>query len=312
VINLSNISKQYGGQAILSKVSFRIGDSDRLAVVGPNGAGKSTLLKIILGDIDPDEGTLARSRADTTGYLPQEGVVHAGRSVAEEAATAFQDLLELHGRSEEIHREIEELRRGGAGASPELQALVSELGRIQHTIEHREGWSVEHKVQEVLTGLGFTLEDQNRPVEEFSGGWQMRLALAKLLLREPAVLMLDEPTNHLDMESLRWVEDYLRDYDGAVILISHDRRFLDNIADRTVELAGGRATMYRGNFSSYLRKRSAPPWSLSIGSGRKTPRPARFRAGSRCSKKWSASSSTRSREISPSVSRRRRSPAGLS
>jgi ATP-binding cassette subfamily F protein 3 len=254
VISLGNISKQYGGRQVLAGVSFRIGENDRLAVVGPNGAGKSTLLRIILGEIEPDGGIVARSRADTTGYLPQEGIAHAGRTVAEEAASAFEDLLGLHEQAENIGREIERLRAAGDEES-RLTDLAAELGRLQHGIEHREGWNIEYKVREVLTGLGFPLPDQDRPVEEFSGGWQMRVALAKLLLREPAVLMLDEPTNHLDLESLRWVEDYLKNYDGAVVLISHDRRFLDNVTARTVEIAGGKAAVYNGNFSAYLRER---------------------------------------------------------
>jgi len=255
MINLNRISKQYGGAHILRDVSLRIGDGERLAVVGPNGAGKSTLMKIILGVVEPDSGEMQRSRSHTAGYLPQDGVIHTGRTLAQEAATAFDDLLELHARAEGIHEEIDRLASEGEGESLQVQELVEELGRIQHHLEHREGWSIEGKVREILCGLGFKANDLDRGTSEFSGGWQMRLALGKLLLREPTVLMLDEPTNHLDMESLEWVEEYLGGYEGSVVLISHDRRFLDTVAKRTVEIVRGRLTEYRGNYSYYLREK---------------------------------------------------------
>jgi ATP-binding cassette subfamily F protein 3 len=255
VIDLSRISKQFGGEYLFRDLSLRIGDGERLAVVGANGAGKSTLMKIILGEVEPDGGEISRSRSHSAGYLPQDGIVHAGRTVADEAATAFDDLLELHGRAGDIHREIDALAAAGGESSPELQTLVEELGKIQHHLEHREGWSIEAKVKEILLGLGFRHRDLERSTDQFSGGWQMRLALAKLLLREPAILMLDEPTNHLDIESLQWVEEYLGGYEGSVVLISHDRRFLDNLAERTVELSLGRLAEYRGNYSYFLKEK---------------------------------------------------------
>jgi ATP-binding cassette subfamily F protein 3 len=227
-----------------------------VAVVGPNGAGKSTLMKVILGLVEPDAGEIVRSRSHTAGYLPQDGVTHAGRTLVAETSTAFDDLLAMHARAEGIGREIDALAAAGRGDSPELHELVDELGRIQHHLEHREGWSIEAKVEEVLRGLGFRAADLGRRTEEFSGGWQMRIALAKLLLREPTILMLDEPTNHLDIESLQWIEEYLRGYDGSVLLISHDRRFLDNLARRTIEVAGGKASEYRGNYSYYLKEKA--------------------------------------------------------
>jgi ATP-binding cassette subfamily F protein 3 len=253
MIHLSHISKQFAGVEVLRDISLRIGEGERVAVVGRNGAGKSTLMKIILGVLRPDAGEINRSRSHTAGYLPQGGVVHGGRSVADEAATAFDDLLEMQRRAERIHREINALRDEGGGRAAEIEELAEELGKIQHHLEHREGWSIESKVEEVLLGLGFQMRDMERRAEEFSGGWQMRLALAKLLLREPTVLMLDEPTNHLDVSSLEWLEGYLRAYDGSIILVSHDSRFLDNLALRTVELSRGSATEYKGNFSAYLR-----------------------------------------------------------
>src|SRR5512139_2820489 len=249
MITLNHIDKQYGGEYLFRDLSLRIG------IVGPNGAGKSTLLKIILGIVDPDAGEIVRSRAHTAGYLPQEEIAHAGKALVDETATAFDDLLAMHARADEIAREIDALAAAGRGDSPEVHDLVEELGKIQHHLEHREGWSIEAKVEEVLFGLGFKPSDMRRDTAEFSGGWQMRIALAKLLLREPTILMLDEPTNHLDIESLTWLEEYLKGYDGSVVVISHDRRFLDNLTRRTIEIASGKASEYKGNYSYYLKER---------------------------------------------------------
>src|SRR5512139_3671806 len=241
MITLNHIDKQYGGEYLFRDLSLRIG------IVGPNGAGKSTLLKIILGLVDPDAGEIIRSRSHTAGYLPQEGIAHAGKTLADETATAFDDLLAMHARAEEIAREIDALAAAGRGDSAAVLDLVDELGKIQHHLEHREGWSIGAKVEEVLLGLGFKSADLQRDTAEFSGGWQMRIALAKLLLREP--------TNHLDIESLTWLEEYLKAYDGSVVVISHDRRFLDNLTRRTIEIAGGKAGEYKGNYSYYLKER---------------------------------------------------------
>ncbi len=255
MISLNAISKQYGGEYLFRNVSLRIGDRDRVAIVGSNGAGKSTLMKIIMGFIEADSGDIAQSRSNTVGYLPQDGVHHEGRSLYDEAATAFDDILALHDRVDEIARAISRLSDEGHTDSDELHALVGELGDVQHQLEHREGWNIESKVTQVLMGLGFREKDLPRMTEEFSGGWQMRIALAKLLLREPTILLLDEPTNHLDIEALEWLETYLQGYEGSVVLISHDRRFLDNLVTRTVEVSMGKVTEYSGNYSFYLEEK---------------------------------------------------------
>ncbi|HEY5998821.1 MAG TPA: ABC-F family ATP-binding cassette domain-containing protein, partial [bacterium] len=254
-MTLNHVDKQYGGEYLFRDLSLRIGDDERIAVVGPNGAGKSTLMKIILGLVEPDAGEIVRSRSHTAGYLPQEGIAHAGKALADEVATAFDDLLAMHARADEIAGEIDALAAAGRGDSPQVHDLVEELGKIQHHLEHREGWSIHSKVEEVLLGLGFRPADMGRDTAEFSGGWQMRIALAKLLLREPTILMLDEPTNHLDIESLTWLEEYLKGYDGSVVVISHDRRFLDTLTRRTIEIANGKMGEYRGNYSYYLKER---------------------------------------------------------
>ncbi|TFG93004.1 MAG: ABC transporter ATP-binding protein [Syntrophobacterales bacterium] len=256
MISLQYISKQFNGRYLFRDLSLQIENGNRIAFVGRNGTGKSTLMKIILGEIDSDTGKIIRSRFNSIGYLPQDSVYHTGRTLFEEAATAFDDLNRLHERVGEIGNEIETLTAHGGSNAPGLQELVNEMGRAQSILEHREGYSIEIKVQQVLSGLGFHEKDLSRMTEEFSGGWQMRIALAKLLLREPAVLMLDEPTNHLDIESLEWIEGYLNSYQGSLVLVSHDSRFLDHLVDKVIEISMGKATEYTGNYSSYLTQQA--------------------------------------------------------
>ncbi len=252
MISLTNISKQYGGKYLFNGISMRFGDRERVAIVGSNGAGKTTLLKILIGAVDTDSGEIARSRGTTVGYLPQEGVYHSGNTVYDEAATAFDDLVVLHDRVDDITHGINALTTRGITDSPELHDLVDELGEIQHTLEHREGYNIESKVEQVLSGLGFRERDLRRLTDEFSSGWQMRIALAKLLLQEPSILLLDEPTNHLDIEALEWLEQYLQNYEGTLILISHDRRFLDTVVNRTIEVSLGKIAEYSGNYSFFI------------------------------------------------------------
>ncbi|MDD5724224.1 MAG: ABC-F family ATP-binding cassette domain-containing protein [Syntrophales bacterium] len=256
MISLQNISKQYSGRYLFRDLSLRIEDGTRIAFVGRNGTGKSTLMKIILGEIDSDTGKIVRSRFNSVGYLPQDSVYHAGRTLFAETATAFDDLNRLHERVREIGNEVEAMTVHGGGDAPGLQDLMNEMGQAQSILEHREGYSIETKVKQVLSGLGFHEKDLPRMTEEFSGGWQMRIALAKLLLQEPTILMLDEPTNHLDIESLEWIEGYLKASQGSLVLVSHDSRFLDNLVDRVIEISMGKATEYTGNYSSYLTQKA--------------------------------------------------------
>ncbi len=252
MIALNNLSKQYGGEYLFRDVSVRIGDRDRVAIVGSNGAGKSTLMKVMMGIIEPDSGEITQSRSNTVGYLPQDGVHHRGRTLMGEAETAFDDIIALHDRMDEISRAINRLSDAGHTDSPELHELVEELGEVQHHLEHREGWNIQTRIAQVLAGLGFRDHDFHRMTDEFSGGWQMRIALAKLLLQEPTILLLDEPTNHLDLDALEWLEEYLGGYEGSIVLVSHDRRFLDNLVTRTIEVSLGRVTEYSGNYSFYI------------------------------------------------------------
>ncbi|MBN2538515.1 MAG: ABC-F family ATP-binding cassette domain-containing protein [Deltaproteobacteria bacterium] len=252
MISLQTISKQYSGKYLFRDLSLHIEDGNRIAFVGRNGTGKSTLMKIILGEVETDSGKIVQSRFNSVGYLPQDSVYHTGRTLFEEAATAFDDLNRLHERIREIGNEISGITSMGGGNSPRLQARIDEMGQAQSILEHRGGYNIEIRVKQILSGLGFNAKDMSRMTEEFSGGWQMRIALAKLLLREPTILLLDEPTNHLDMESLEWVEGYLKSYRGSIVLVSHDSRFLDNLVDRVIEISMGKATEYTGDYSSYL------------------------------------------------------------
>lgn len=212
-------------------------------------------MKIIIGEVEPDSGSVARSRLSTAGYLPQDGVFHKGKTLYKEVETVFGELIFLRDRIEEISREISVHTSRDNRESLKIEELVEELGTVQHILEHREGYNTETKIKQILSGLGFKENDFNRMTEEFSGGWQMRIELAKLLLREPTILLLDEPTNHLDIESLEWLENYLMSYGGSIVLVSHDSRFLDNLAVRVVEISMGRVTEYTGSFSSYVEQK---------------------------------------------------------
>ena len=255
MISLQNISKQFGEQILFKNVSVHIGDGDRIAVVGPNGAGKSTLMKIIVEQIDPDEGTLSLSRFTTAGYLPQDNIYNKDRTLFDEVAAVFDDVNHLHKKIRALSEEMQTRSAGGNCDSAEFHELVDELGKAQTLLEHRQGYTVDAKIKRILSGLGFREHDLGRMTEEFSGGWQMRIELAKLLLQEPTVLLLDEPTNHLDIESLQWLETYLQAYRGSVVLVSHDSRFLDALVRRVIEISRGQATTYTGNFSSYCKQK---------------------------------------------------------
>ena len=255
MIQLEALSKQYFGKTLFRNVSLRLGDRERIALVGPNGAGKSTMMKIIAGLVEADAGRVSLSRSESTGYLPQDGVYHRGRTLLEETASVFSDLEALQDRGSLLGREIAALSETLGPDHDAVARKLRELGNIQGILEHRDAYSLETRIRQILSGLGFRETDFHRMAEEFSGGWQMRIELAKLLLREPTVLLLDEPTNHLDMDSLEWLETYLKSYEGAMILVSHDSRFLDNLVERVVEISLGEASVYTGNYSSFLEQR---------------------------------------------------------
>jgi ATP-binding cassette subfamily F protein 3 len=253
VIQLSSLSKSFGGRVLLDSVSWQIDDGDRVGLAGPNGAGKTTLLKMMAGLEEPDSGLITKPAGLTIGYLPQDGLVHSGRTLIEEAGMAFKPLLDMRAEIAAI-----EDRLGDEHADDdEHGAMLSRYSDLQEEFRRLEGYSIDLKITTVLRGLGFTPGDLDRPCETFSGGWQMRIALAKLLLGRPGLLLLDEPTNHLDLEARNWLEEYLSAYPHAVILVSHDRFFLDAVVTRITEIGMRTLTDYVGNYSAYLTEREA-------------------------------------------------------
>lgn len=246
IMQIEHVSKSFGGRVLFSDVNFRIEAHDRLALVGPNGAGKTTLLNIITGNEDADEGQIVFARGAQAGYLEQEAIEMEDRSIFEEVISSQSEVLEAERRLQQLEESL--------GDNPTPEALKA-CGRARDVYESLGGYVLESQVRSVMFGLGFKEEDMFRSTNEFSGGWQMRIALAKLLIRKPDVLLLDEPTNHLDLESVKWLEGFLRGYEGAVVVVSHDRAFMDNMVDRVAEIDGGRLQLYKGNYSSYLRQR---------------------------------------------------------
>jgi ATP-binding cassette subfamily F protein 3 len=253
MLSLDSISISYGEKVLFEDASARVNARDRVGLVGANGAGKTTLLRIIMGETEPDSGHVEKAGYATLGYLPQETLVSSARTVFDEAASAFEDVHDLQRRLEEADARL-------AAMSPEDTAYGDTLeiiGEIEHRLQDMEAEKMKARVEKVLLGLGFSMDDMGRGCGEFSGGWQMRIALARLLLREPSLLLLDEPTNHLDLDSLRWLEKYLLAYEGAIVLISHDRAFLDALSTRIFHLSHGRIDSYTGNYSSFEAQAAA-------------------------------------------------------
>ena len=249
MISVNNLSVQFTGTELFRNVTFNIADHDRVGLVGMNGAGKSTLLKILCGWQEPESGTLVIANGQTVGYLPQEMVPDAVGTVIEEALTAFSQLDELEREQERLTAEIAERTDYESDA---YTRLLERHNDITERLSMMGGGRRREAAEKVLLGLGFRHEDFDRPVAVFSGGWQMRVELAKLLLRHPDFLLLDEPTNHLDIVSIQWLESYLQGYSGAVVLVSHDRTFLDNITKRTIEITAGRIYDYKCPYSEYV------------------------------------------------------------
>lgn len=254
MLSVANISIQFGAKKLFNDVSFIVNPRDRIGLVGSNGTGKSTLLKIINGFIEPDNGAIARSKHTSIDYLPQDGISYSGKTLYDEVYSGVSDIASV---KEEIDEINEEMTRIEDKDSVEYLDLVDELGEYQHRFEDLEGFRIKSVIEKVLMGLGFRTEDFTRDTDEFSGGWQMRICLAKLLIKNPSVLLLDEPTNHLDLDSLLWLEGFLRTYEGAVIIVSHDRTFLDNMTSKTIEIYTGKVTIYAGNYSFYVKEKES-------------------------------------------------------
>jgi ATP-binding cassette subfamily F protein 3 len=248
VIQLSSITKRFGERVLFESLTWQIEDRERVGLCGPNGAGKTTLLRMMAGLEEPDSGAILKPAALTVGYLPQDGLVHAGRTLFDEASSAFGELMAMKGEMETI----EERLADSAMTDAEHEAMLVRYGELQDRFRLREGYSIGLRTATVLHGLGFADSDFQRPTETFSGGWQMRIALAKLLLGRPNLLLLDEPTNHLDLEARNWLEGFLTEYPHAVILVSHDRFFLDAVVTRIADLTLRTLTDYHTNYSGYL------------------------------------------------------------
>lgn len=251
MIHLTNISKQHGKQVLFNKASLQILPGVRSGLVGPNGAGKSTIFRLITGEEEADKGDISCSKKTIIGHFSQEVGEMSGRSALAETMSAVSEVMTLAA-------EIQEMETAMAQPMPddELTALLERYGNAQEEFEHRGGYDLESRAQAILTGLGIGPEDYNRPVESFSGGWKMRIALAKILTIQPDVLLLDEPTNHLDIESIIWLEDWLKnEFKGSVLMTSHDRTFMNSIVSRIIEVANATVTTYGGNYDFYVRER---------------------------------------------------------
>ncbi|MDX1363420.1 ABC-F family ATP-binding cassette domain-containing protein [Arenibacter latericius] len=253
MLNIHNLSVSFGGEYLFEEISFRLNSGDRVGLIGKNGAGKSTLLKILSKDMPVDSGTIAADKDLKMGFLRQDIDFEQGRTVMEESYQAFVEIKELELKLDEINHQLAERTDY---ESESYSQLIVDLNDVTHHFEILGGYNYEGETEKVLLGLGFKREDFDKKTETFSGGWRMRIELAKLLLQNNDVLLLDEPTNHLDIESIIWLENFLKNYSGAVMIVSHDKMFLDNVTNRTIEISLGRIYDYSKPYSEYLVLRS--------------------------------------------------------
>ncbi len=249
MIDLSNISLQFNGKYLFKDVNYKINSGDRISLVGANGTGKSSLLKIICGQIQQESGKIFKQKDISIGYLPQENITHKGKTLIEEAHLALTDILILHEKENEITTElsIETM------TDDKREDLVNQLGEVHHRLEELDSYSASSKVEKILLGLGFEEDDFERMTDEFSGGWQMRIALAKILISQNDILLMDEPTNHLDLDSLEWLISFLKSYKGALLIVSHDKYFVNAVTKKTLEIYLGKFNIFNGDYDAYLK-----------------------------------------------------------
>lgn len=252
MISVNNVSVEFNGNVLFEDITFLINRTDRIGLVGKNGAGKSTLLKILAGIQKPTNGEVSKNKDIKTGYLPQDMIHQNGRTVFEEAQTAFNELLELEQQLQIVQKELESRTDY---SSDEYLNIIQKQSDIYSKLELMSAGEKDGEIEKILLGLGFEKNDFHRQTSEFSGGWRMRIELAKILLQNPDILLLDEPTNHLDIEAIIWFENFLKEYNGAVVLISHDKSFLDNVTNRTIEIVNGKIYDYKTHYSHYLELR---------------------------------------------------------
>jgi len=240
---VNSVSKNYGERVLFENVNFYINSDDRIGLIGSNGSGKSTLLKIIAGIEEASTGTIQKPNDIIIEYLPQEIEFDSENTLINEASYALNEIKELKEKIDVLHQKLLN--------DPENISLLDTLGKYEERYQYLDAYKLNHKVEKVLSGLGFKESDFNRKVNEFSGGWKMRILLAQILLKEPSLLLLDEPTNHLDLDSLEWLENYLKTFKGGIILVSHDKTFLNNLTNKTIEIASGKVNEYKGNYAFY-------------------------------------------------------------
>ena len=248
MIDLSNISLQFGGNYLFENINFKINSGDKISLVGANGTGKSSLLKIIYGTLQPESGKVFKQKNINIGYLPQENVTHKDKSLLQEALSALSGIVDLRNKESEITFLL--------GQNPDEDSrmdLINQLGEVHHELEELDSYTAESKVKKILLGLGFNEEDFERITNEFSGGWQMRIALAKILISQNDLLLMDEPTNHLDIDSLEWLIDFLKNYQGALLIVSHDKHFINEVTNKTLEIYLNKFFRYNGNYDAYLK-----------------------------------------------------------
>src|ERR1700710_1232975 len=251
MISLSNINKQYGKQLVFVEASFQLNPGDKVGLVGPNGAGKTTLFRMVVGEESPDEGEVSVPKKLTIGYFRQDVEEMQGRSVLDEAIAGS-------GRAGDLHHELEELQQAmeDPARADEMDKILDRFGHVQEEYDHLGGYALEAQAREVLHGLGFQDDRIDADVGALSGGWKMRVAMARVLLGRPDILLMDEPPNHLDIESIIWLESFLRTLPGALAMTSHDREFMNRIVSRIAEIDGGEIVVYSGDYDFYERERS--------------------------------------------------------
>ncbi len=249
MIDLSNISLQFSGKYLFKDVSFRINSGDKISLTGANGTGKSSLLKIIYGQLQPESGKVLKQKNISIGYLPQEGVTHKGKSLLDEARSALTTIILMREKEVELTEKL-----GDPNISEdERNDLVNQLGEVHHRLEELDSYSADAKAEKILKGLGFEESDFERLCEEFSGGWQMRIALAKILISQNDLILMDEPTNHLDLDSLQWLISFLKGYEGALLIVSHDKHFINEVTNKTLEIYLGKFNTFNGDFDAFLK-----------------------------------------------------------
>ena len=249
MIDLINVSLQFGGKYLFREVSFKINSGDRISLVGANGTGKSSLLKMIYGELLPESGKIHKQKRITIGYLPQAQVIHEGKSLLEEAKSSLTDIIDLQKKETEITEKLSDT----SASEDERDDLIHQLGEVHHRLEELGSYSVGSRIEKILLGIGFEIEEFEKLTDEFSGGWQMRIALAKILISQNDLILMDEPTNHLDIDSLNWLSGFLKSYKGALLIVSHDKRFVNEVTNKTLEIYNGRFNIFNGNYDAYLK-----------------------------------------------------------